>query len=753
MSIIYNPVQSTLTMHTKNSSYQMKIDEHKVLVHTYYGSRIADDDMSYLYMTFDRANAGQFEEVFPDRTISLDTMAQEYTGCGVGDYRISSLLVQNGDGSYGADFRYVKHEIVEGKYAIPGMPHSHDEEKEAQTLIVTIQDKVTKLMVELYYGVFEKQDVITRCAKIINGSNEKITLLKASSMALDFPYGDFDLIHFHGKHALERQMERCHLSHAIETIGSRRNTSSHQHNPFILLANPETNEDFGDCYGFMLVYSGGFKAEVEKDQFDSTRVVMGIQDEAFAWELNSQAAFYTPEVLLSYSNQGLAKLSHNYHDMIRRHITRGKFKNARRPILINNWEATYFDFTDEKIVEIAKEAASLGVEMLVLDDGWFGIRNDDTSGLGDWFVNTDKIRCGLPSLVKQVNDLGLKFGIWIEPEMINEDSDLYRQHPDWALTMPGRVPNRSRHQLVLDMSRDEIVDCIYERISAILRDNPIEYVKWDMNRSICDLWSCSLPYHRQGELAHRYVLGVYKLMDRLTSEFPDVLFEGCSGGGGRFDAGILYYSPQIWCSDDTDPIQRLHIQYGTSFGYPVSSMGAHVSASPNHQTGRTTLLNTRGVVAMSGTFGYELDPSKLSEDEKEQIRIQIETFKLFYDLIQNGKYYRLSNILSKSYEAWQFVSQDKSEALLNVVVTNTQPNPTLMNIKLKGLEKDAIYEVVYKTMPDVKRTFDIMNSPAMKERYMTKKEQMTGSALMHGGYTLPWVVGDYPAIQIHFKKI
>ena len=450
---------------------------------------------------------------------------------------------------------------------------------------------------------------------------------------------------------------------------------------------------------------------------------------------------------MTFTDKGFAGLSHNYHYFIRHNICRGKYQFARRPVLINNWEATYFDFTDEKLLAIADEAAVLGIELLVLDDGWFGQRNSDNAGLGDWYVNEKKIKCGLKSLVEQVNEKGLKFGIWIEPEMINEDSDLYRRHPDWALKMPGRKPSRTRNQLVLDMTRPEVIDYLYERIKDLLSNNHIEYVKWDMNRSLSDAYSSALPADRQGEVLHRYMLGVYDLMERITANFPDVLIEGCSGGGARFDAGILCYSPQIWCSDDTDPIHRLNIQYGTSYGYPVSTMGAHVSASPNHQTGRSTPISTRAVAAMSGTFGYELDPGKLSDEDKDAIKRQIGTFKKHYDLIQDGRYYRLSEIKEDYYEAWQFASEDGGEALLNVVVTSPQPNPTLMNIKLKGLEADAVYEITDES--EEYRAEELSYITGVSEA----KNTVTGEALMNAGYTLPWAFGDYAAIQMHFRKI
>ena len=747
MGILYNEANKTITIHTANTSYQMRISPFGFLQHTYYGKRISDEDMSYLILYYDRACSGNPDEVFPSRKISLDTMPQEYPGYGVGDFRIRPLAVRNADGSRGADFRYVSHEIVKGKYDLGGLPSSYDASGDAETLTVTIQDKVSGLTVELLYGVFEQEDVITRAVRIINGGKTDAVLSRAFSMSLDIPFGKWDMIHFHGKHALERQTERESLDHLVKTVGSARGTSSHQENPFVIIADHKADEEHGDCYGMMLVYSGGFKLQAEVDQFDSLRLIMGLQDEQFGWKLEPGEVFISPEVIMAFSSEGLTKLSHSYHGFIRNNVCRGKYQKARRPILINNWEATYFDFTDEKLLAIADEAAELGIEMLVLDDGWFGDRNSDNAGLGDWYVNEDKIKCGLKSLVEKVNEKGLKFGIWVEPEMINEDSDLYRKHPDWALKMPGRMPNRTRNQLVLDMSRPEVIDYLYERMDDLLSNNNIEYVKWDMNRSIADAYSEALPADRQGEVLHRYMLGVYDLMNRVTTNFPNVLLEGCSGGGGRFDAGIMCYSPQIWCSDDTDPIHRLNIQYGTSFGYPVSTMGAHVSASPNHQTGRTTPIYTRAVVAMSGTFGYELDPGKLSDEDKNEIREQISIFKKYYDLIQNGRYYRLSQIKEDYYEAWQFASDDGSEALLNVVVTQVQPNPALINLKLKGLDPDGVYE-----MTDESEKYHI-ESVYGYEMDSAPRNTFSGDALMNAGYTLPWQFGDYPATQLHFKKI
>ncbi|MBO6134085.1 MAG: alpha-galactosidase [Lachnospiraceae bacterium] len=755
MSFTYDQTQKLFTIETKNSSYLMQVDKYRILHHIYYGRKIKSDGYENLIFFYDRSCAGNPDEVYPDRTISLNTIPQEFTTFGVGDFRVHSIEVTNPDGSFGADFRYAGYKSFEGAAELPGLPHAYDNGGEAETLIITLKDKVTPLTVDLVFVIYAEKDMITRHVVYRNEGKGTLKLGRAFSLCLDLPYGKWDLLHFHGKHAKERQPERRPLSHAIETLESGRGTSSHQENPFFILCDHAANEDYGEAYGFMLIYSGGFKAEIEVDQFDSTRVVMGIQDDLFSWNLEEGGEFHTPEVILSYSKDGLTRLSHNYHDFIHENVIRGRYKTERKPVLINNWEGTYFDFDDQKIVEIAEEAAKLGVEMMVLDDGWFGERNSDNAGLGDWFVNEKKLKGGLKPMIDRIKALGLKFGIWIEPEMVNEDSDLYRKHPDWAFAMPGRKPTRCRNQLVLDMGREDVRAYLYECLSNMLRENPIDYIKWDMNRSLSDLYSRVLPADRQGETAHRYVLGLYDLMDKLTSEFPDVLFEGCSGGGGRFDAGIMYYSPQIWLSDDTDAIQRLQIQYGSSFGYPVSTMGAHVSASPNHQTGRHCPIHTRAVVAMSGTFGYELDPRKLSENDKAMIRSQIETFKKYYDVIQRGDYYRLTEFGKTYYEAWQYAAKDASEALLNLVVTNPEPNQTPLNIRLKGLDPDAIYELEYDAREYLKSLDDLeINEFSVDSgKKEAAPKRYSGSMLMYGGFTFGWIAGDYPALQMHFVKV
>lgn len=686
--------------------------------------------MDYLLHRKDVGFSGNPYEAGEDRSFSLDTLPQEFPSYGVGDYRNNCVGVCQADGTRAADFRYVSWEIREGAHKIPGLPCLFDEDETAETLVIFLEDAASSLKLELYYVVFADRDVIARSARITNEGKEAVRLEKMMSACLELPNGSWEAIHFHGRHAMERRLERLPLMHGTMEVGSRRGTSSHQHNPGVILCSPDATEEHGGCYGLSLIYSGSFSMEIEMDQMDSVRAVCGINPEFFEYRLEPGEAFDTPQLMMTYSGSGLGRMSANFHSIIRHNLCRGKYKFARRPVLINNWEATYFDFNEEKILSIARQASELGIEMLVLDDGWFGSRDSDNAGLGDWFVNTDKLKGGLTDLVTGINGLGMKFGIWIEPEMVNEDSRLYREHPDWALTIPGRKPCRSRNQLVLDMSRSEVRDYVFDSIAAVLKSANVEYVKWDMNRSICDVYSAVLPKERQGEVYHRYVLGIYDLMERFTSSFPNILFEGCSGGGGRFDPAILYYSPQIWCSDDTDGIERLEIQYGTSFFYPISAVGSHVSAIPNHQTGRRTPLATRGVVAMAGSFGYEMDLNLLTEDEKEAVKAQVEDYKKYYDLIHNGDYYRLTSPQGDSgFTAWQFVSGDKTRTLLNLVITHVRANAPDLWFKLRGLDPEKRY------------------------RLEENGRIYSGSALMNAGISIPMIMGDYPAVQMEFKEI
>ena len=728
MGIIYCEKDRTFTLQTKNTTYQMQVDRYGFLLHLYYGKK-TDGCMDYLLTYYDRGFSGNPYDAGEDRTYSMDTLPQEFPCYGNGDFRSTAFAVENADGSMSCDLRYKSHKIFDGKYNLEGLPAVYASEEEAQTLEILMEDPVTGVKVVLLYGVLPAQDIITRSVCVKNESSGKIYLNKIESASLDFLYGDYELLTFYGRHAMERNVQRVPVVHGTQKIGSVRGTSSHQYNPMMILAEKETTEDKGNCYAMSFVYSGCFQGEVLKDQLNQTRMMLGLQEEAFRYPLETGEMFQAPEVILSYSSEGMNRLSQNLHHCIRQHICRGKYKEEIRPILINSWEAAYFDFTGDTIYELAKAAKEVNIDMLVMDDGWFGKRDDDNSGLGDWFVNEKKLGGTLGNLIKRINDLGVKFGIWIEPEMVSEDSDLYRKHPDWALTVPGRNPVRSRNQLVLDFSRKEVVDEIYDQICKVLDQGNIEYVKWDMNRSLMDVYSSVT--RDQGRVLHDYVLGLYDFLERLVQRYPNLLIEGCSGGGGRFDAGMMYYTPQIWCSDNTDAIDRLRIQYGTSFGYPVSVVGSHVSAVPNHQTGRKTPLHTRGVVAMSGTFGYELNLMKLSEEEKQEIREQIAEYKSYAPIIQNGLYYRLSDPTTEEICAWEFVHTDEKEqskVLLNIVMQVIHGNMTVNYVKLQGLEEMAVY------------------------REEKSGKRYTGAALMYGGMPLPIEPGEYQAYQYCFVK-
>ena len=720
MAITFNETTRIFTLTTAHTTYQMQADAQGYLLHLYYGARTAGE-MDYLLNYGDRGFSGNPNSAGSDRTYSLDALPQEYPSLGTGDFRNYALNIENADGSQCCNPVYITHEIAAGKYTLKGLPFVRAEENEAETLKIILEDPVTKVELHLLYGVLEKEDIITRSVIIKNAGKAPVTVKKAQSACLDFLHGDYDLIKFYGRHAMERNMERMPVSHESTRIGSRRGTSSHQYNPGVILAGKNTNEDSGSCYGMLFVYSGNFLVEAEKDQYDQTRIQMGLTDELFAYSLEAGAEFTAPEVILSYTNKGLSRLSQQYHHCIMNHICQGKYVHANRPVLINSWEAAYFDFTGDTIVELAKEAKALGIDMVVMDDGWFGKRNDDNSSLGDWYVNEEKLGGTLTKLIERVNAEGVKFGIWIEPEMVSEDSDLYREHPDWAITIPGCKPVRSRNQLVLDFSRKEVRDEIFKRICAVLDQGNVEYIKWDMNRSLADIYAPNVTYD--------YVLGVYDFLEKLTNRYPDILIEGCSGGGGRFDAGMLYYTPQIWCSDNTDAINRTRIQYGTSFFYPVAAMGSHVSAVPNHQTGRVTSMHTRGVAAMSGTFGYELNPALLNAKEKAEIRAQLAQYREYQELIREGDYYRLSNPFQDNFAAWMVVSDDRSKALVSVIRLTAEANPPAAYVTLKGMEEDAFY------------------------REKTTGKVYPGAALMEAGILLPAAVSEYEAYQIELERV
>ena len=728
MGIIVNG--SLFTLHTKNSTYQMKVDDKGVLLHTYYGKRTDETDYSYLISFADRGFSGNIAAARGDRTYSLDYLPQEFPVCGSGDYRVSCLNADLGAGVNDCLLFFDSYRTYRGKYSLEGLPTMFAEDGDlAETLEILLKDYKDDLYVRLLYGVFEDHDMITRSVMIENRTGQDVKLSRVMSTCLDFSDKDLDMIHFYGKHAGERQAERLSLFHGITELRSTRGTSSHQHNPFVIVAKKDTNENRGECFGFSLVYSGGFHVQAETDQIDQVRLVMGMDDSDFLWTLYPGEKFTAPEVCMTYSGSGLGGLSRSIHDGFYRHLIRSPWKDKRRPVLVNNWEATYFSFDGKVLLDIAREASKMDLDMLVLDDGWFGKRDDDYSGLGDWFVNEKKLGCSLKELSAQIHEMGLSFGLWFEPEMISEDSDLYRAHPEWAMVVPGREPIRGRSQLVLDMSREDVVEYLKERLFDIMDSADIRYIKWDMNRSLALAYGELFPRERQGELRHRYVLGLYEVMEALLARYPDLLLEGCSGGGGRFDAGMLYYAPQIWCSDNTDAIERLKIHYGTSFGYPMSAVSAHVSVCPNEQNGRVTPLKTRGICAMQGAFGYELDLGKMTEAEKEEVKAQVKTFKKHYKLFQFGDYYRISSPFENGdFTAWEYADREGKEACLSVVFTDLHGNPAPHIVKFEGLCKEKRYEVSRDGEP---------------------LGEFSGAALMNGGLLLPVPRENYDSCQFY----
>ena len=693
MSIRYDDVNRVFELDTDNTSYRIGIaDDEGFVGHIYYGRKIRSQQCGQFLRTWEGPFVPSTNN--RERCSFLDTFPTEYSGNGIGDYRESCIAVKTITGSRTTDLMYESYDIIDGKPELEGLPASFAGDEMVQTLILHMLDKGDGLEVDLIYSVFECEDVITRSVKVRNNGDKDIRLTKVYSACIDMDDEDFEMLTLHGSWARERQMERRSIAYGKQSVSSLRGESSHQDHPFMAWMTKGSNQVSGDVYGMHFVYSGNFIAQIEKSQFDSIRAVMGIHSEGFEWLLTPGDEFVAPEVVLTYSHNGIGQMSRNLHDFYREHLIRSKYLHQKRPVLINNWEATYFDFDTDKLLAIAKSAAEHGIEMLVMDDGWFGHRNDDATSLGDWFVNENKIKGGLKHLVDEVNKLGLKFGIWMEPEMISPDSELYRKHPDWAFSVPERTATLSRNQYVLDLSRKEVRDYVYECVYKVISSANIEYVKWDMNRQLTDIGSMEFTGDRQGELAHRYVLGVYELQERLVRDFPDLLLENCSGGGARFDPGMLYYSPQIWCSDDTDAIERLSIQEGTELIYPLSTMGAHVSDCPNHTVGRTTPFMTRANVALAGTFGYELDITKISSEEREMIPEQVALYHKYNDLVREGDYYRIASYRENGlYDCYMVVAKDKREALVTYVQVLGRPNVHSRKIKLLGLNEAADYRL------------------------------------------------------------
>ena len=690
MQINYNEQNRVFKIDTEHTSYCIGIvDEENFVGHIYYGRKLSDDNLVYLMRTMEPPFVPSKNN--RDRNSFLDTFPMEYTGHGLGDFREGTLMVRTAGGHSGVSLSYVSHRIYDGKEELAGLPATFGTADTCRTLELTCEDKLLGLQVILSYSIFADNDAIARSVRVVNGGKEALYLTKVLSACIDMDNEEYEMITLPGSWARERIIQTRPVLKGKQGVSSVRGESSHQEHPFMAWKRKTTTEEAGDIYAMNFVYSGNFMAQIEGDQSGSMRALMGIHPQDFCWKLEPGDAFQAPEVICVYSAEGIGGMSRTFHDLYRRHLIRGEYKDKKRPILINNWEATYFDFDTDKLLAIAREASALGIEMLVMDDGWFGCRNDDNSSLGDWKVNEEKLKGGLKYLVDEVNKLGMKFGIWLEPEMISPDSDLYRAHPDWAIAIPGREGTLSRHQYVLDLTREDVLEHTWESISKVLQSANIEYVKWDMNRQLTDIGSAILPAERMGELYHRYVLGVYELQRRLTEQFPNVLLENCSGGGARFDPGMLYYAPQGWLSDDSDAVERLKIQYGASMCYPISSMGAHVSVAPNHQIYRNTPLHTRANVACFGTFGYELDLNKLTEEETQEVKEQIAFMKKYRHILQFGTFYRLNSPFEGNEAAWMAVSEDKKTAVVGWYRILNDVNGRYTRLRLEGLHPEYAY--------------------------------------------------------------
>ena len=693
MPIQYDQKERVFMLQTPKTSYVLGVYEGKYLLHLYYGKRIERYTAMQHRLPTDGGSGFSATDVEESR-YSTNVLPMEFPCYGSADYRSPAFHAEYEDGSAVTKLLYQGYHIESGKKPLCGLPATYaEDEAEAETLEITLKDAVTGLVVILSYTVFNNLDAIAKSVRVQNGGNQKINIKSLLSSASYLFDKDYEFVHLAGAWARERHIQKQPLQNSTILIDSKRVSSSHMHSPFMVLARPYTTETQGDVYGCSLIYSGNFIARAETSELDTVRLSIGINPFGFQWCLNPGEEFQAPEAVLVYAANGFGEMSRTYHKLYRTRLCRGKFRDTERPVLINNWEATYFDFNEEKILDIAKSAKKLGMELLVLDDGWFGKRDSDNCSLGDWVADRRKLPDGIDGLAKKVTALGMQFGLWFEPEMISRDSDLFRAHPDWHIHVEGRTATESRQQLVLDLSREDVQDYIVDAVSSVLRSAPISYVKWDMNRNITEIGSAKLPPARQQELPHRYILGLYQILERITSDFPDVLFEGCSGGGGRFDAGMLYYFPQYWTSDDTDAIERLFVQHGTSMVFPLSTMGAHVSAVPNHQLHRTTPLATRGHVAMVGQFGYELDITKFTEEEAEAVKEQIAQYKQVREIFHQGDFYRLKSPFEGEMTAWLSVLEDQSAAALMVCTRLCRVQPPLCNVKLEGLCPAAQYKL------------------------------------------------------------
>lgn len=692
MSIVWNSENQSICLHTQNMTYAMGVYQNKLLLHTYWGKRISAMPSVDQVISFKRGPAFFALDSWLSGADSSEAYQLEYGVEGGVDHRHPGVEIVIGNRSVIPQLQYQSHRIYQGKPMIPGLPATYvEKEEEAETVEVLLMDPQSQVSVTLVYSIYPQRDVLTRSVRIHNGGKETVTVKRALSMTVDFEESDFDILHLTGTWGRERHVERNPLTTGDTLYSSARGVSGHCENPFFALMSKNATENAGECYGFSLVYSGEFECGAEVNTLGNCRAYMGINPRHFSWELAPNADFCTPEVVMVYSQDGLGGMSRIYHKIYRTRLCRGKYRDISRPVLINNWEATYFDFNEEKILSIAEAAKKIGVELMVLDDGWFGKRDNDQSSLGDWVVDRNKLPDGLSSLAEKIEGMGMKFGLWFEPEMISPVSDLCKEHPDWHIHIPGYEASYGRSQWVLDLSRKDVQDYLIHALSEVLHSAPISYVKWDFNRNMAELGSAELPATKNGELCHRFILGLYRIMETLYQEFPDILFESCSGGGGRFDAGMLYYMPQTWTSDNSDAAERIYIQYGTSVVYPTSTMGAHVSAVPNHQLGRTTPLKLRGDVAMMGQFGFELDLNKLTEEELTEAAEMIVAYKKYRDIFHHGEMYRLVSPFEGNNAAFNFVSEDQSRAILCVYCLRGKAMGIRFRVRMEGLDPSAIY--------------------------------------------------------------
>ncbi|TDW16538.1 alpha-galactosidase [Breznakia blatticola] len=692
--IVINEKTKVFHLQNHEMSYIFEVMKDGSLGNLYFGKKVhVRDHYDYLHESEYRPNTAYVYKGEVD--FSREHLRQEFPVYGSTDFRQPAITVQQENGSTISAFVYESHNVLKGKPTLKGLPATYVEsDDEAETLEITLKDPVTKLRVVLSYSIYENLPIITRSVRVHNEGTQKLHLQRLMSMSLDLPDMKYEMLQLSGAWCRERVPHFRPLTSGIQAIESNRGSSSHYQNPFLALKRENATEHYGEVIGFSFVYSGNFLAQVEVDTYDVARVSMGINPMTFDWVLEPNQSFQAPEVVIAYSQSGLNGMSQAFHTLYRTRLARGVWRDKERPVLINNWEATGMNFTEDLLVTFAKQAYEDGVELFVLDDGWFGGRRHERAGLGDWVANSDLLPNGIHGLANRIEEIGLKFGLWFEPEMANEDSDLYRKHPDWIIQTPDRSCSHGRHQYVLDYSQKQVVDAIYEMMAKILRESKVSYIKWDMNRCITEPYTSSLPPERQGEVFHRYILGVYDLYERLTSEFPDILFEFCASGGGRFDPGMLYYSPQGWASDDSDAIERLKIQYGTSMVYPLSSIGAHVSVSPNEQVFRETPISTRGNVAYFGSFGYELDPTKLSKDDREMVRQQISFVKQYRKIIHQGTFYRLMSPFEGNYTAWMVVSQDQKTAIVGYYKVLNEVNGPFSRLYLQGLNEQYMYEEI-----------------------------------------------------------